>query len=98
QSVQKMNCPRPRSGTANTEFAGELAVRARHERGHCLMAHLHEIELVLELLQRRHEVVDAVAGKTVNPLHPPLDQTFCQKVADCFSHLSPFGLGHPPTT
>ena len=81
QAVQQMNRARAGCREADADFAGELRVRARHERRHLLVAHLDEVDPALRALERAHDAVDAVAGITVNAINAPGRESFDEKIA-----------------
>src|SRR5205807_9939814 len=81
-----MDCAGTGSGYAYAGLAGELRMRARHERGHLFMANLNEVHLAVGAFERAHDAVDAVAGITVNAAHAPLVEAADEKVARGFSH------------
>src|SRR3569832_1381061 len=85
ETVQQMDRTRSRGREAHADLAGELRLRAGHERGHFLMARLHEGKLALDAPERAHNAVDAVAGITVDarnaPLLEPLQHEICGGLA-----------------
>src|SRR3569832_1489390 len=85
ETVQQMDRTRSRGREAHADLAGELRMRAGQERGHFLMARLHEGKLALAALERAHNAVDAVAGITVYarnaPLLEPLQHEICGGLA-----------------
>ena len=73
QPVQQVDRAGTGGGDAHADLAGELGVGAGHERGHLLMPHLHEVELVAGPVERADQAVDAVAGIAEDPLARPID-------------------------
>ena len=71
---------------ADTQFARELGVSARHERRHFLVPRLDESDLVTRPIKRAKYAVDAVAGVTENPAHAPSTQALNNEVADSLAH------------
>jgi hypothetical protein len=89
--VQQMDRARPGGREADAELAGELRVRAGHERRLLLVPHLHEIDLLLVPVDRGDDAVDAVARIAVDAFHAPSDQALDEKIADgC--HVVPLRL------
>src|SRR4029450_7074072 len=76
QTVEQVDFTRSRGREANADFAGPLRVRARHEGGLFLVPHLHELQPVLEAIERADDGVDAVARVAVDARDPVLEQTF----------------------
>ena len=52
QTVQQVDRPRARGGHAASRLAGELGVRARHERRHLLVPRLDELRIPLRPAER----------------------------------------------
>ena len=89
EAVQQMDRAGAGGREADADLARPLRVRAGHERGHLLVAHLHELDLVGELLERADDRVDAVAGIAVDAAHAVLVQPFEQEVRRRLCHHSP---------
>ena len=68
------------------DLAGELRVRAGRERGDLLVAHLHELDLVAEVVEGAQDAVDAVARVAVDALDAPPGEALEHEVTDCRSH------------
>ncbi len=66
---------------ADSDFAGELGVRNRHERGHLLMPDLHELDGA-GALQAAEHAVDAVARVAEDSPDAPLVQPLHDEIAD----------------
>src|SRR3569832_2424883 len=85
ETVQQMDRTRSRGGEAHADLAGKLRVRAGHERGHFLMACLHEGKLALDTLESAQETEEADAEKTEKtrdaPLLEPLQHEICGGLA-----------------
>ena len=62
ESCQQMNRTRTGCGNARTNLAGELRMRAGHERGHFFMPDADVIERFARAIDGAHESIDAVAG------------------------------------
>jgi hypothetical protein len=88
EAIQQVNGAGSRGGQAYAEIASELGVGARHERGHLLMPHLHEIELVAGAGKRADEAIDPVSGETKDALYSPGGKPFPEKIAYCFCHIT----------
>jgi hypothetical protein len=86
EAVEQVDRARPRGRHADADLAGELRVRARHERGELLVADLDEAELVRCAVERTEEAVDAVAGIPVDRAHAPAVQPLHDEVADGGAH------------
>ena len=71
QAVEQVDRARPAGGHADADRAGELGVRARHERRQLFVPGLDEARLVPVLAQAREDAVDAVAGVAVDALDAP---------------------------
>jgi hypothetical protein len=75
-----------RAGTgraqADADLAGELRVRAGHERGLLLVPHLDEVDRVARAVDRGDDTVDAVARIAEDAPHAPGAQALDQKIAD----------------
>src|SRR6185437_10916408 len=78
---------RARRGHAYTDLAGELGVRARHERAHLLVARADELRLAFGAAQRSHQSVDAVAGISVDAVHAPLAEALNDEIANQCRHF-----------
>ena len=63
--------PGPGGRHADPDLAGELGVGARGERRELLVAHLDELELVADLVEREVQPVGAVAGVAVDAAARP---------------------------
>src|SRR5204862_534651 len=89
EAVQKVNRARAAGRQAHADLAGELGVRAGHERRHLLVAHLHQLEFCFFLtgIECTHQAVDAVAWIAVDALYPPLDQPPEQKFRNVRRHV-----------
>ena len=61
---------------------------ARHERGHFLVPHLHEVEFVLVALESGDKTVNAVTWIAENPPHTPLVEPIPEEIAHRFRHGS----------
>src|SRR5690606_1665504 len=86
EAVQEVDRARPRRRYAHTDLAGELRVRARHERGHLLVPDLDVFHPVAGAIQRAEEAVDAVAGVAEDPADPPVAEALNDEVADGAGH------------
>ena len=69
------------SGQANSQFAGELGVRNRHESRHFLVPDLYEFD-VAGPLQCADHAVDAVAWITVDAANAPSVQPFDDEITN----------------
>src|SRR4051812_19421740 len=81
-----MDRARPRGRHADADLAREPRVRTRHERGHLLVPHLHEVDLVFHALEGAEDAVDAVAGIAVDSFDAPLFEAVDEEVARRFCH------------
>ena len=88
KAVEQMNRARTARRQADADFAGELRVRASHERRHLLVPHLHVIRSVAGAIDRAHDAVDAIAGKTVNALEPHSVSRLIKKSLTSFDIIS----------
>ena len=95
EAVEQMNRAGTRRREAHADLAGELGVRACHERRHLLMAHLDEAHAIGRALEGAHDAVDAVAGVAVHARHTPAGEPLDQKVADGLSHAEVEASGTP---
>src|SRR5581483_10866802 len=73
-------------GEADADLAGELGVRAGHEGGHLLVAHLHEVDPVLRPLQGAQRPVYPVSGVAKDAPDAPSMQALDEEVADGLAH------------
>src|ERR1043165_2199493 len=87
QAGQQMNRARTGRRDAAAHFARELRVCAGHERGHLLVAYLHEIDGVTRAIERAEDPVDAVARVSVNAAHAPRGYALDEEVAGGLAHL-----------
>ena len=87
KAIQEMNRARAGGGEANADFAGELGVRAGHERGHFLVPHLDEFDRVARPINGADDAVDAIAGKSVDSLDSPGREPLKKKIADLVAHM-----------
>ncbi len=81
-----MDRARPGGGETNADFAGEFRVRARHERRHFFVPHLHVIDGVARAIDCADDSVNAVAGIAVDAFDAPFGDSFDQEVAYIFGH------------
>jgi hypothetical protein len=72
--------------TTGPNLAGELCVRAGGERGHLLVAHLHELQLAGSLCDGLHDPVDPVAGVPEDATDAPLQKPADEELACCLCH------------
>src|SRR5947209_3107726 len=86
QAVQEVDRAGARRREADADLAGPLGVRAGHERGHLLMAHLDELDLVGELLEGADDRVDPVARIAVDATHTVVVQSFEQELGGRLAH------------
>jgi hypothetical protein len=87
ETIQKMYGAWAGSCQANTDLTGEFGMRARHERGHLLVPHLDEVELVAGAVERRYDSSNAVARKSENSTDTPFRKAFEEEIADGFAHV-----------
>ena len=87
EAVQELHGARPRGRYAYAHLARELGVRAGREAADHLVAHLDELGLAVELLERAHEAVDAVARVAVHaPDAPLLGEAAEHELGDGLAH------------
>lgn len=72
KSVEKMYRARSGGRQADADFAGKFRVRACHESGHFLVAHLNVIRSVTRAVDRANDPVNPVARITVDAFDTPL--------------------------
>jgi hypothetical protein len=82
QPVQQMDRSRPRRSEAHARLAGELRVRARHERRLLFVANLDKLDLVFRAIDRGDDPVDPVARVTEDAPHAPCVQAFDKEITD----------------
>jgi hypothetical protein len=82
EAVQEVDRPRARGGEADADFAGELGMRARHERRQLFVPRLHELHGAIGSAERAHDAVDAVAGIAVDAPHAPFTEALEQEIAN----------------
>ena len=86
QSIEKVDRAGARSRHADADLAGELRVRAGHERGHLFVAHLDEFDFAAGAIERAEHAVDPIAGIAVDAFHAPVGETSDQEIARGFGH------------
>jgi hypothetical protein len=87
EAIQEMDRARAGGRETDADFSGELGMRARHERGHFLVAHLHKLHQVAGAIQRAHDSVNAIAGKSVDAVDAPRGKAFQKKIANLIAHI-----------
>jgi hypothetical protein len=87
EAVEEVDRPGAGGGEAHADLAGELRVRAGHERRELLVADLDELDLVPELVEGAEDAVDPVARIAVDAPHAPLaGQAAEEEGADVLGH------------
>jgi hypothetical protein len=84
EAVQQVDRTGTGGGHADADLAGELRVGAGGERRDLLVAHLHELDLVADLVERAQQTVDAVAGVAVDAIDAPLVEAIQHESGDVF--------------
>lgn len=78
QPVQEVDGAGARRREADADLAGELRMRARHERGELLVPRLDEANPIARAIESAHDAVDAVPRISIDPgdvpLREPLEQ------------------------
>jgi hypothetical protein len=87
KAVQEMDRARPGGRHADPRPAGELGMRAGHERRDLLVRHLDELEAVLGAAQGAEDAVDPIARIAVDPPDAPLRQPLQHEIADGPAHV-----------
>ena len=86
EPVEVVDRSRAGGGEANADLAGPFRMRTGHEGGLLLVAHLHELELVLVALERADDRVDPVAGIAVDALDAVLGEALEQEICGELGH------------
>jgi hypothetical protein len=79
QSVEQVDRAGPGGRKPDTDFAGELRVRARHERRHLLVPYLREANPILRAIECTENAFDAIARVAVNPGDAPRESRSSRK-------------------
>src|SRR5665213_452524 len=80
--VQEMNRARTGGREAHAELAGELGVRAGHERRQLLMPRLDEFELVAGACETAHQANNAVSRIPEDAADAPFGHAFPEEIGD----------------
>ena len=86
KAIEQMDRTRPGGGETNSDFAGELGVRAGHERRHLFVAHLNVVDRVAGAINRADDPIDPVTRVAVDALQSPFGDQFHQKIARRLIH------------
>ena len=87
EAIEEVDGTRAGCRHADTDLAGELGMRAGHERGHLLVARLHKFRFVIVPSERAEYAVDAVAREAIDAGDSPLLQPRHQGVSNRLRHL-----------
>ncbi len=82
ETVEQVDRPGAAGRHTHPDVAGELRVTDGLERGHLLMARLHELGFVPGPLPRREQPVDAVTGEPEHLADSPFPQSGQQNISD----------------
>ena len=80
ETIEQVNAAGTGCGAAYAEAAGVFRVADSGEGRGLFMPHLDEAKLVLMGAQRLEETVHAVAGKSEDGIHAPLDEPFNDQI------------------
>jgi hypothetical protein len=77
ESIQKMDCARPRGGETDTQASSEFRITTGHERGSLFMAHLNKPDV---LLAGAESAIKAIPGHSKDHRNTPVFQAVENKI------------------
>ena len=87
--IQEVDRAGPRGRDAHAESSRRLRVAGRHESSRFLVVNEDEADPFLIATQPLHDPIDPVSREAEDSVHPPVDETFDQRLRGDLRHRAP---------